>query len=189
MIHAERIQRCSVSVLLICLAVGTKCAAAAKDGKVTVPMPAKPLSGVAMAQAEDIAAQGGGRVKIRSDKVGSVGKAFSHWNDEGHWIEWKVAIPKTADYHLVIRYCAPHDTLRSLLVDGVAQPGVELLEFPSSGGYGGRSSDCWAHLPVQNANGKLHVWRLAKGTHTIRLVNVCGKGLNLDYLAFVPRGD
>ena len=188
----EFIRRCSIGALVIGLVVAATCAAAqdaSKSGKATVPMTAKPLSGVPMVQAEDLAAQGGGRVRIRSDKLGSVGKAFSHWDAEGHWIEWKVAIPQTADYYLVVRYCAPHDTRRSLLVDGEAQPGVELLEFPSSGGYGGRSSDCWVHLPVRNANGKLHVWRLQKGPHTIRMANVGAKGLNLDYLAFVPCAD
>jgi hypothetical protein len=41
-------------------------------------------------------------------------------------------------------------------------------------------------MAVRGTQGKLAVWNLEKGPHTIRMTNVDGKGLNLDYLALVP---
>ena len=159
--------------------------AAGVQTETTIPIADMPLKDVPIVQAEDMNGQGNGEVQIRGDKLGSAGKAFSHWDNEGHWIEWEVAIPKAGDYHLVIRYCATAEATRRLLVDSQAHPGPDVVLFPSTGGFGSASSDCWMHLPVRTADGRPAMWRLDRGTHTIRMSNVCGKGLNMDYLAFV----
>ena len=65
-------------------------------------------------------------------------------------------------------------------------PGVELLRLPSTGSFGSATSSAWGHAVVRNADGTPNVWQLQAGKHTIRMENVCGKGLNLDYVAFVP---
>ena len=46
-------------------------------------------------------------------------------------------------------------------------------------------ADDWEHLTLAS-DGKPAVLDLAAGEHTIRLENVDGNGLNLDYLALVP---
>jgi len=156
------------------------------QAQAAIPVADVPLTGTPMVQAEDLAGQGGGKVKTRNDKLASVGNAISHWDQKGHWLEWRIELPAAGDYHFAIRYSAPHESVRDLLVDSRPLTGAERLRFPPSGGFGGAASDNWAHLPVRAADGKLAVLRLDKGAHTIRMTNVCGKGLNLDYLAFIP---
>ena len=154
--------------------------------QVAVSVADLPLEGVPMAQAESFAAQGGGKVQLREDKLGSVGKAISHWDDEGHWIEWKLAAPRAGKYRLALRYCAPHEAVRELLIDGRAAESASRVRFPSSGGFGGPTVDHWAHWVCRDGKAGIAAIELAPGLHTIRLTNVDGKGLNLDYLAFVP---
>jgi len=153
---------------------------------VAVSLADVPLEGVPMAQAESFAAQGGGKVQLRDDKLGSVGKAISHWDDRGHWLEWKLAVPRSGKYRLALRYCAPHEAVRDLMVDGHAVKGASRLRLPSSGGFGGAAVDHWAHWVCRGANRGIAAIQLTSGVHTVRLTNVGGKGLNLDYLAFVP---
>ena len=154
--------------------------------EVYVPQADVPIKGAPTAQAEDFAAQGGGKVQTRADKLGSVGKAISHWDDAGHWLEWKIGVPAAGKYHMVVRYCAPHVAVREVRMDGKSPAGPKALSFPSSGGFGDSGVSHWTHLAARDDKGGLVAYELAAGTHTVRLINTNGKGLNLDYVAFVP---
>lgn len=154
--------------------------------QVRFPVADMPLKGVPMVQAEAFVGQGGGEVQVRSDKMASVGGAISHWDAEGHWLEWRAEIPASGGYHLVVRYGTPHESVRELLVDGGPLGDAKPLRFPVSGGFGSATVDDWAHVTVSGTDGKPVVLRLDAGSHTIRMTNACGRGLNLDYLAFVP---
>jgi hypothetical protein len=153
------------------------------SGSLTLRIPSKPLAGVPMAQAEAFSGQGGGEVQVRDDKVGVVEKAISHWDSEGHWLEWKVTAPMDGRYHLVVRYSAAKTARRMLKVDG-----RDLSEqtFPSTGGFGSSAAE-WDHVTASTSGSAL-VLELSGGDHTIRMENVDGQGLNLDYLALVPAG-
>ncbi len=140
-----------------------------------------PLADALLAQAEDFAGQGGGEVKIRDDKVGSMGKAFSHWDTKDHWLSWKLRVPTAGKYLLVLRYCTPQTVQRRIEIDGGA-PIVQA--FPGTGGFGGPDND-WAHFVVRDPGQRWLGLELAAGEHTIKLTNVDGRGLNLDYLALV----
>ncbi len=131
-------------------------------------------------QAEDFAAESGGRVHIRTDKPGTAGKALSHWDNAGHALSWKVRTP-AGRYSLVFRYAAPHVARRRLYLDG---KDIGTCTFPSSGGYGDNAAE-WDHADFSR-NGRTVELQLEKGEHTLRLVNADGRGLNLDYLALVP---
>ncbi|NOY81334.1 MAG: hypothetical protein GXP31_10060 [Kiritimatiellaeota bacterium] len=131
-------------------------------------------------QAEDFTVENGGNVHIRTDKPGVAGKALSHWDDAGHALSWKVQTP-AGRYSLVFRYAAPHTARRRLLLDGKE---VGTCAFPSSGGYGDNAAE-WDHV-VFTRNGRTVEFVLKRGEHTLKLVNTDGRGLNLDYLAFVP---
>jgi hypothetical protein len=147
------------------------------DMAVSVPvrLASKPVRDGIRVEAETIAAEGGGKVHIRDDKVGVVGKATSHWDDAGHWIEWRLAVPQDGLYSLVVRYAAQGTARRTLAVDGAAKG---TLRFAGSGGYGSRADE-WDHAQGPKL-------QLAAGDHTIRLENTDGKGLNLDYLLLRP---
>lgn len=140
-----------------------------------------PLEGALLAQAEDFAAQGEGEVKLREDKAGAMGKAFSHWDARGHWLSWRINVPVAGKYLLVLRYCTPVAVQRQIEIDG----GTPIVQgFPGTGGFGGPENE-WGHFVVRDAK---QVWLgldLTVGEHTIRLTNVDGRGMNLDYLALV----
>lgn len=149
---------------------------------VTFRLSSRPLTGVPMVQAEQIAEQGGGEVRIRDDKAGVVEKAISHWDSKGHWLLWRITVPKDGAYRLVLRYSAAQSARRTLAVDGQALP---LQSFAGSGGFGDAAGD-WQHATaVDEANRPLTL-QLGAGEHTIRMENVDGQGLNLDYVALVP---
>ncbi len=150
----------------------------------TVGLCDEPLQGVPLTQAEDFAAQGGGEVQIRDDKTGALGKAFSHWDAKGHWLTWKIAAPEGGDYLLVVRYCCPKDARREVVVDD-RQPVTQV--FRSSGGFSAGVDD-WRHEALRGPDGKPLVLKLAAGEHTVKLTNVDGVGLNLDYLALMKAG-
>jgi len=150
------------------------------DMTVTVPvrLASKPIRDGVRVEAETIAKEGGGKVHIRDDKKGVVGKAISHWDDAGHWLEWKIRVPEAGTYSLLVRYASPHPARRAFTVDG--KP-ADPLRFPGSGGFGSHPSE-WDHAQVAQ---KLS---LSAGQHTFRLENTDGKGLNLDYLLLQTAG-
>ncbi|MEN6346841.1 MAG: hypothetical protein ABFE16_16175 [Armatimonadia bacterium] len=142
-----------------------------------------PLEDALLMQAEDFTAQGDGEVVLREDKAGSVGKAFSHWDAKGHWLTWQVTVPKAGRYLLVLRYCMPTSAQREIQVD-TGTPFVS--GFPGSGGFGGPTNKEWIHYVVRTPDQHWLVLDLTAGTHTIKLTNADGRGMNLDYLALSP---
>ncbi|NOZ20732.1 MAG: hypothetical protein GXP25_06540 [Planctomycetes bacterium] len=153
-------------------------------GRVPIRVPAKIPTGLPMVEAETISAQGGGKVRIRTDKAGASKKAISHWDDKGHWIEWKIAAPKAGQYRVAVRYCTPHDSVRAFQMDG--KKAGDRVVFPATGGFGGKRENDWDHAFVKDASGKPIAWKLKTGTHTIRMTNLDGKGMNVDCLMLVP---
>ena len=131
-------------------------------------------------QAETIAGQEGGEVRIRDDKPGTMAKAISHWDDEGHALSWSLEAP-AGRYTLVFRYSTPKATKRGLAIDGIDRGETV---FPSTGGFGDVPYE-WEHTTVRGGDGKPLVLTLEAGEHTVRLQNTDGHGLNLDYLALV----
>jgi len=150
-----------------------------------IRLPDKPLNDVPMVQAEDYSGEGGGEVHQRDDKVGVIGGAISHWDDAGHWLEWTIDVPQDgAAWNLMIRYSTPNGAERRLSIDDKACP-TQIL--PTTGGFGSLASE-WFHYRAVGADGRPLLLKLGQGQHTIRMENVDGQGLNLDYLALVKAG-
>jgi hypothetical protein len=118
-------------------------------------------------------------VRFRDDKQGTSGKSFSHWDDVGHWLEWRVNVPGPGDCELLARYCTPTGASRQVSIDGRVQG---TCTFAATGGFGSTASD-WDHTSIAPRGTPV---RLSPGDHTVRLENVDGKGLNLDYFALRP---
>ena len=150
-------------------------------GQVEVRVAGNPLKNGIIAEAESFVEEAGGKVRVRTDKRGVVGKAISHWDDKGHALSWRIRTP-AGQYHLVIRYSANDDARRAISVDSRKRPGQT---FAGTGGFGSLASE-WDHLTVVDAKGEPLAFGLDKGDHTIRMANIDGIGLNLDYLALVP---
>jgi len=142
----------------------------------------EPLQDVPMAQAEDFVSQTGGAVQIRDDKAGAVGKAISHWDTQGHSLQWRISISQAGRYWLILRYCAPTSVQREIIVDNL--PPIRQT-FGATGGFGSATVSDWAHQAVRDADGNRFVFDLSAGEHIIKMNNVDGRGMNLDYLAFV----
>ncbi|MFW6437450.1 MAG: hypothetical protein ACOCZ7_00435, partial [Armatimonadota bacterium] len=141
-----------------------------------------PLTELERAQAEDFTAQGGGEVQIREDKVGADGTSFSHWDDEGHWLEWTMNAPAAGRYALVLRYCAMEGPRRAVSVDGEE---IGEFAFGPTGGFSSGASN-WLHAPVRGEDGELVLLELSAGEHTVRITNADGIGMNVDYLLLHP---
>ena len=133
-----------------------------------------------LVQAENFSEETGGKVRIRDDKAGAVGKAFSHWDAKGHALTWRIKVA-AGRYRLVLRYCCPNAARRSLTIDGRL---LGTQTFPETGGFGNAPQD-WEHLTVLQ-NGQPALLDLQAGEHLIRLENIDDVGLNLDYLALLP---
>ena len=129
-------------------------------------------------QATAMTAQGGGEVEIRDDKVGDDGDSFSHWDDEGHWMEWTLTAPEDGRYVLVLRYCAVQSVRRAVEFNG--KPLGEAA-FPDTGGFSSSAND-WTHDAVRDDDGEPVMLDLNAGEHRVRLTNVDGNGMNVDYL-------
>jgi len=135
-------------------------------------------------EAETFARNGGGTVRIRDDKLAASGLSFSHWDPKGIWLEWDVEIPRDDDYLLLIRYAVPRDAARLLTVDGKPSG---TIHFPSTGGYGSAAEDNWSFTTLRDSAARPLTLRLTAGLHRVRLENQDGRGLNLDYLEWLPK--
>ena len=151
-------------------------------GATTIKAEEDVLTGVPIGQAEDLSDQGGGEVHLREDKVGAVGKAFSHWDNEGHWLSWQLDVPAAGEYLLVVRYCSPNSVQREVQMDDLP---ARKQTYAGTGGFGSSAGD-WAHGAVVGDDGQPLLWTLKPGRHTIKMTNVDGRGMNVDYVALAP---
>lgn len=140
---------------------------------------------VVAVEAEAFVAQGGGEVKVPTNRVNASGAIVTGWHaDIGHWLEWSVSPPRPGRYHLILKYATDSaDTRRELLLNGEApDPACREVRFPRTGGYcAGR--DDWQYLAVgQDAPVALD---LKAGENRIRMTNL-NDGLALDMLLLVP---
>ncbi len=146
-----------------------------------------PLTKLDRAQAEEFTNQGGGEVQIRDDKVADDVNSISHWDDNGHWLEWTIPVKQAGEYMLVARYCSQTDVIREVSVDGKPVGQME-FRFPNTGGFSSTAND-WGHAILSADDGLPVVIQLTHGEHTIRMTNTDGNGMNLDYLLLYPAGE
>ena len=133
-------------------------------------------------QAEDYAAEGGGRIQLTDTKTGAVGKAFFHWDDEGHWIEWKASVPQEGYYQILLCGCTNQDRRNRVAINGEEIVELGDFTFPATGGYANGSDD-WRLVAIKDPMGDGPMtFKLRAGENTIRLTHAGGSGLNMDYL-------
>jgi len=142
--------------------------------------PGKSGTSVAV-QAEDFVAESH-KVTLNETKKAIVGKCFSHWDDDGQWLDWKVTVPSEGCYNVTLCYCSDSIRQRSMSLNGVDIVDAQAVSIPGTGGFS-NSSDDWRlfTFPMPDARGALPVFFKA-GENTLRLYNVGGGGVNMDYL-------
>ncbi|MCY3021601.1 MAG: hypothetical protein NTW87_21515, partial [Planctomycetota bacterium] len=143
-----------------------------------------PAGTIAVVNATMMSGQGGGTVKITSTKRAAVGKAFSNWDAQGHWLEWKFIVPSEGYYNLTLCYCSQDDLAERLIsIDGVEQEPFAPMILPATGGYANGSDDWRLGTAMNPVSGKPLLLKLKQGENTIRLTNSNGRAANLNYLA------
>jgi len=137
-------------------------------------------------QAESFADQGGGSVEVTDQKVGAEGTCFLHWDAAGHWLSWQATVPKAGRYALWLRACGTAaQAHRKLTVNGQVPAGGEAIGIPGSGGYSSTTDD-WRVYRLDGEDGQPLALELPAGQVELRLENVDGESLNLDWLLLVP---
>jgi hypothetical protein len=141
---------------------------------------------IAFAEAEDFCKQGLGEVRLFV-RPGTSGRLITYWHEViGHWLEWKVNVPRTGEYKIILKYATQcNDTQRDLKIDG-AYPSDAFKRFhlPNTGGFCAEKDD-WAYYTIGGAKDPASVC-LAAGTHTIRMTNL-KDGCALDFILLVPK--
>lgn len=135
-----------------------------------------------LVEAESFSAQGGGEVKLNDRKTAVRGSCFSHWDAEGQWVEWKARVPSEGYYNLSLCYCTDAPRQRALLVNGEAVADADEAVIPATGGFSNGSDDWRMFTFPEPEGGKLLPVRFKAGENVIRMVNVGGGGINMDYI-------
>jgi len=146
-------------------------------------------AGAVLIEAEDFVDSGGTPVKVEpGSHLDTHGNAcVFNFTGDGAWLEWELQAPAAGAYDLYARIsCAEAMSFRSLTVDGVAPPGLELVAFPGTGGWGHAAGEWWL-VRLTGAEGLAPPLELTAGTHRLRITGVLEKHLNFDYLLLAPR--
>ncbi|MGM0494934.1 MAG: hypothetical protein ACQER1_18520, partial [Armatimonadota bacterium] len=110
-------------------------------------------------------------VQVVDRPTASEGRAVSHWEDDGAWIDLKLDIPEAGRYLMTLRYgLAVDSTSRAVLIDG---ENVGEFELSSTRG--------WASFETVTPD--LGPLSLPAGETILRLVNRDSAGLCLDWVA------
>lgn len=148
---------------------------------------AMPAQGIKI-EAEDFTAEDGpGKTEISTKHFEtSGGKSIFSNSGDGHWLEYTVTVPQAGTYDLYVRAATqePLD-LRSVMVDGKFAPGLALVKFPGTGGWG-YSTQEWAALQLTGLPEAASL-KLEAGEHKLRVTGEGSTHLNLDYLMLVPK--
>lgn len=140
-------------------------------------------------EAEDFVASGGTPVKVEpGSHLDAHGDAcVFNFAGDGAWLEWDLQAPTAGAYDLYARIAnAEPMSFRSLSLDGVTPPGLELVAFPGTGGWGHAPGEWWL-VRLTGADGLAPPLQLTVGAHRLRITGVLEKHLNFDYLLLAPR--
>ena len=151
-----------------------------------LPHEAKLTDNSVVVNAADLSGEGGGKVEITAKKVGADGEAFLHWDRAGHWLEYTFELPAAGHYKLLLRACTSEGAVvRKITVLGKTCPAAEAQEIAGTGGYSS-SQDDWRVFAVADKEAQNLVFDLPQGAVKVRMENIDGQSLNLNWLALVP---
>jgi hypothetical protein len=144
-----------------------------------------PANTVVVVQARNFSAQGGGQVGIVDNKRGvASGTCINQWDAQGHWLEWTFDVPAEGYYNMTLCYCSELDLAqRQIKVNGEVQEPFAPMIFPSTGGWANGSDDWRLSTAANPTNDKPLLLKFKQGKNVVRLTNLNGRGINLDYLA------
>jgi hypothetical protein len=95
-------------------------------------------------------------------------------------------VPAAGRYNLLLRACTSEGAVaRKITVGGQTPDAAKAQEIAGTGGYSSSRND-WRIFAVADTQAHDLVFDLPKGPITIRLENIDGQSLNLNWLALVP---
>ena len=154
-----------------------------------VPKAKLDIAGSVLVEGEAFAAERGGKIKKSTEhKNTHAGGCIYHWANAGHWISWTVHVPKDGAYLLTVVAATAEDVaVRGLKIDAAPAPGAGLIAFTHTGpGWGRSDPNEWQAFRPVDAKGKPVALPLTKGKHELRLTNVQGQHMNVDYILLTP---
>ena len=144
-----------------------------------------PANTVVVVQARKFSGQGGGAVGTSDVKRAvASGTCINQWDAQGHWLEWTFDVPADGYYNLTLCYCSELDLARrQIKIDGEEQEPFAPMIFPSTGGWANGSDDWRLSTAVNPTNDKPLLLKFKQGKNVLRMTNLNGRGINVDYVA------
>ncbi len=116
------------------------------------------------------------------------GSCVFSFRGNGTSLWWSVIVPEDGLYALRARVAQDGDGYRRMTIDGRPAPGLKLVRFPSTGGWG-HAADDWQIVEIAGPNADAPPLRLSAGKHRIEMTGVLQNSINIDYLLVVPLGE
>ncbi len=124
----------------------------------------------------DFTDEGGGSVHVVDPEDQARYNHVRFWNEEGHWLAYRMEVPQDGEYQLRLRYAADFEAPRRIEVNDEVI--VDEITLADTGGWGTFSTvDIDTPLPLE------------AGGNTIRLISLGGHGCNLDMVELLRDGE
>lgn len=161
-----------------------ECLARTKAREAEAKAKPAPANTMIVVQAEDFSAEGDGNVGVSASKRAAIGKSILQWDAVGMWVEWTFDVPAEGYYNLTLCYCSEMDKIeREIKVNDEVQEPFAPMVFPSTGGWANGSDDWRLYTATNPVNDKPLLVEFKQGKNVVRLTNMNGRGINVDYLA------
>ena len=162
-----------------------ECVARTKVREAEAQASPAPANTVIVVQGRNFSAEGGGHVQTSDIKRAvASGTCILQWDAQGHWLEWTFDVPAEGYYYMTLCYCSELDLAqRQIKVAGEVQEPFAPMIFPSTGGWANGSDDWRLFTAVNPTNDKPLLLKLKQGKNVVRLTNLNGRGINVDYVA------
>ena len=162
-----------------------ECVARTKVREAEAQAKPAPANTVVVVQARNFSAQGGGQVGTPDTKRAvASGTCINQWDAQGHWLEWTFDVPAEGYYNITLCYCSELDLAqRQIGIDGEVQEPFAPMVFPSTGGWANGSDDWRLCTAANPTNDKPLLLKFKQGKNVVRLTNLNGRGINVDYVA------
>ena len=114
------------------------------------------------------------------------GSSVGSFIGDGTWLEWTFTVPQDGLYDLYSRVaCGDTAAWRIIWVNDEIPAGMELVEFPGTGGWGYSEAEWW-NVRLTGGEGQPEPMHLTAGEHTLRMQGVLTKHMNMDVIVIAP---
>ena len=162
-----------------------ECAARTRAREAEAQASPAPPNTVIVVEGRSFSDQGSGQIGIaRNKQAVASGACINQWDAQGHWLEWTFDVPADGYYNLTLCYCSAENLAeRQIRVAGEVQEPLAPMVVPATGGWANDSDDWRLFTAADPTGDKPLLLKLKQGKNAVRLTNLNGRGINVDYLA------